>query len=181
MTDIPGENMRKNTIRETETIRQFVDTWNLNDRLCRATDEEIGQVERTLGITLPSVYTYLMREFGDIYTPYILDAVVEQRIAFPDVQDFDLPLIALESTRACIRAGMPEGYFGFAWDCMGNRFCFRCDECTAGREDSPVWYFDHDVLEMREISVSFTEWLAFYARLGVPRGRRSGGYAHVAP
>jgi hypothetical protein len=172
-TVITGEDM----IRDMEMMRQFVDKWNLNDRLCRATVDEIGLVERALGITLPSAYTYLVREFGDLYTPSILDTVVEQKIAFPDVQDFDLPLIALESTKSCVKTGMPEGYFGFASDCMGNRFCFRCDECSSDKEDSPVWYFDHDGIEVREISVSFTEWLAFYTRLGVPMGRRSCGGA----
>jgi hypothetical protein len=175
--EVAGEDM----MRDMEMIREFVDRWNLNDTLCRATADEIRHVERELGISLPAAYTYLVREFGDLYTPSSLNAMMEQRIDFPDVQDFDLPLIALESTRACVRAGMPEGYFGFAWDCMGNRFCFRCDDCRAGREETPVWYFDHDVLEMREISVSFTEWLAFYARLGALRGRHSCGYAHIAP
>ncbi len=161
-------------IPETEKIRRFVDKWNLNNRLCRATEGEIGLVERHLGIALPSAYKFLVREFGDIYTPFIFDALVEQKVNFPDVQDFDLPLIALETTKACVKAGMPEGYFGFASDCAGNRFCFRCDECGIGREDAPVWCFDHDAIEMKEISVSFTEWIAFYARLGALIGRPYG-------
>lgn len=129
-------------------------------------------MERDFGISLPSAYRYLVREFGDVYTPHLLDTLMEQKIAFRDVQDFQLPLIALEKTEASVRAGMPEGYFGFASDCLGNMFCFRCDECKTDREDTPVWYFDHDEMEMREISVSFTEWLAFYARLGAPRRMR---------
>lgn len=149
-----------------DVIREFVETWNCNRALRTATTEEILETEAAIGLTLPSGYKTLVSLYGDVYTPDILDAVVDQNLDLPNIQNFILPREALEDTRLYVSAGMPEGYFGFASDASGNMFCFSLNDLAGGTGDSAVWFFDHDFVDMTKQSDSFVEWLNSYVEIG---------------
>lgn len=149
-----------------DVIGKFVEMWNCNRALRTATQEEIQRTEAALGFALPSGYKTLAIVYGDVYTPDILDAVVEQNLDLRDVQNIILPAEALEDTRLYVSAGMPEGYFGFASDAGGSMFCFSLDDLAEGTGDSAVWFFDHDFVDMTRESGSFLEWLRCYIEIG---------------
>jgi hypothetical protein len=148
-----------------DMIRKFVETWNCNRALRTATTEEILETEAAIGLTLPFGYKTLVSVYGDVYTPDILDAVVDQNLDLPDVQNFNLPGEALEDTTLYVSAGMPEGYLGFASDSGGSMFCFSLEDLADGTGDSAVWFFDHDFVDMTRQSDSFLEWLRIYTEL----------------
>ena len=149
-----------------DVIREFVETWNCNRALRTATTKEIRETEAAIGLTLPSGYKTLVSAYGNVYTPDILDAVVEQNLDLPDVQNIILPREALEDTRLYVGAGMPEGYFGFGSDSGGSMFCFSLEDLSEGTGDSAVWFFDHDFVDMTRESDSFLEWLRIYVEIG---------------
>jgi hypothetical protein len=117
-------------------------------------------------LPLPSGYKTLVSVYRDVYTPDILDAVVDQNLDLPDVQNFILPGEALEDTRLYVSAGMPEGYFGFASDSGGSMFCFSLKDLSEGTGESAVWFFDHDFVDMTRQSDNFLEWLRIYVDIG---------------
>lgn len=149
-----------------DVIRTFVEMWNCNRALRTATPKEIHDTEAAIGLTLPSGYKTLVSVYGNVYTPDILDAVVEQNLDLPNVQNFMLPREALVDTRLYVGAGMPEGYFGFASDCGGSMFCFSLKDLAEGTRDSAVWFFDHDFVDMTRQSDNFLEWLSVYVEIG---------------
>ena len=110
-------------------------------------------------------YKTLVSAYGNVYTPDILDAVVEQNLDLPDVQNIILPREALEDTRLYVGAGMPEGYFGFGSDSGGSMFRFSLEDLSEGTGDSAVWFFDHDFVDMTRESDSFLEWLRIYVEI----------------
>jgi len=146
-------------------IDQFVKRWNVNEELIQATDSEIEQVESTLEIFIPEGYKQLVLKYGDIYTPDLLEAIVGQDIEYPDVQNFSLPKQALKDTKVYIDAGMPGGYLGFASDSMGNLFCFSIEDCKEKTSGGPVWFFDHDFVEIYKLADSFEDWLTMYVEI----------------
>ena len=150
-----------------EIIKQFVHKWNRNETLKKSSKDEVKQVEKKLGIHLPDIYRHLVEQYGDLYTPDLLDAIVDNDLNFPDVQNFAPPAQALSDTDAYVQAGMPAGYFGFASDCMGNFFCFKLEDCKQTREDCSIWFFDHDFVEIWELSNSFINWIKSYNEIKI--------------
>lgn len=147
---------------EFSIIDEFVKKWNQNDSLQIVTPEDILRVESELNIQLPISYKYLITHYGDLYTPETLEAIVRNDIEISDVQDFELPIKALESTKSWQKAGLPLGYYAFASDSMGNMFCFKNSECNSEDSEPPVWFFDHDFVEIEQESKNFTSWLKRY-------------------
>lgn len=150
---------------EIEKINKFATKWQRNSNSLTSTVNEIEEVENKLNIKLPKSYKYLVQKYGDIYTPDILDAIVDKELDFADVQNFILPRQAVEDTLAYEEAGMPKGYFAFASDCMGNMFCFKLDECYDCDKEPPIWFFDHDFVEINKISECLIEWLESYIEI----------------
>jgi hypothetical protein len=141
------------------TIDEFVKNWNQNDSLQTATLEEIEKVENQLNLKLPNSYKYLVTHFGDLYTPDTLETIVDNDLEINDVQDFDLPIQALERTQSWKKAGLPTGYYAFASDSMGNMFCFKYDECNNENSEPHIWFFDHDFIEIEEEAENLLSWL----------------------
>ncbi|HXU94460.1 MAG TPA: SMI1/KNR4 family protein [Gallionella sp.] len=146
-------------------VDEFVALWNANETLATATSHDVQELESTLGIKLPNCHVYLITKHGDLYAPNLLDAIVDKELELNDIQNFLLPNQMLEDTKAYEAAGMPEGYLVFASDCMGNMFCFKIDECKNQLSEPPIWFFDHDFVEIKPIANSFNEWLGNYVGL----------------
>lgn len=75
-----------------------------------------------------------------------------------------LPSEMIEQTKMYIQAGMPEGFLGFASDCMGSVFCFKVSEIL-NSEGAGIWFFDHDFCEIEKINENFNEWLCSHIEL----------------
>jgi len=139
--------------------------WGRKDNPVTTTKAEIDEIENSLSIILPQSYKYMVQKYGDVYTPNLLDTIVDKDIELVDVQNFALPKQAAEDTIAYENAGMPKGYFAFASDCMGNLFCFRIDECNTINNEPAIWFFDHDFSTMDKAFSNFYEWLSNYINL----------------
>jgi SMI1/KNR4 family protein SUKH-1 len=150
---------------EIDLIDTFVSKWNRNEEPRYATTQEVEEVENKLKILLPESYKYLVKKFGDVYTPNVLDEIVDRELEISDVQNFSLPAQAAEDTAAYIEAGMPDGFLAFANDCMGNMFCFKLNECTVEIKEPPIWFFDHDFITIKKIYNNFGDWLTKYVEL----------------
>lgn len=144
------------------TIDQFVKKWNEKESLLKATGDDLVRVEESLNIKLPKSYKYLITQYGDLFTPGTLEAVVDNELDLNDVQDFELPIEALESTIAWQKSGLSAGYYAFASDSMGNMFCFKVSECKNECDEPPVWFFDHDFMEIDKEAENFVSWLKSY-------------------
>jgi hypothetical protein len=146
-------------------VDEFVALWNVSETLAAANSHDIQELESPLGIKLPNCYVYLITEYGDIYSPNLLDVIVDKELELNDVQNFLHPNQMLEDTKAYEAAGMPKGYLAFASDCMGNMFCFKIDECKNQTIVPSIWLFDHDFLVIKPIANSFNVWLGNYVGL----------------
>ena len=147
---------------EFQIIDEFVKKWNQNESLLSATNDDISNVENVLNIILPKSYKYLITTYGDIYTPDTLETIVDKEVDLNDIQNFELPNQAIEDTKSWQEAGLPSGYYAFASDSMGSMFCFKNSECQNKAQEPPVWFFDHDFVEIEKISENFLTWLGCY-------------------
>jgi hypothetical protein len=139
---------------------EFVARFHLGDRPSPATDEQIDGIGTELATTIPSAYRRFMTRHGSVYTPGILDAVVDRQLDHPDVQNILTPDEAIEGTKAYWSAGMPSDVIGVASDCMGNMIGFRRQ--TGAVDDAPVVFFDHDFVEVSDLADSFDAFLQWY-------------------
>ena len=60
---------------------------------------------------------------------------------------------------------MPSGFIAIANDCMGNFFCYRLSDCRGPESEAPIWFFDHDFVEVERIFDNLEQWLGSYAAL----------------
>ena len=147
-----------------ETIKSFVEIWGVEQEPKYASTEDIESAEKHLGFSLPKEYVELVTKYGDVYCPNLLDEIVDLEAEIPDVQNFCLPSEMIKQTQQYTKAGMPEGFLGFASDCMGNVFCFKVSEIK-NSEAVGIWFFDHDFCEIEKINENFNKWLCSYIEL----------------
>ena len=101
-----------------------------------------------------------MMRHGAVYTPSILDEIADGKLAKPDIQEFLKPGQVIENTKMYWSGEMPTDVVGIASDSMGNMIGFRRQSTPS--DDSPVVFFDHEYVELSEVSSSFDEFLAWY-------------------
>jgi hypothetical protein len=148
-----------------ERHRQFVDRFSDGRPKVAVSDSEFERAEAALGMRFPFTYQSFITTYGPVFTPDVLDAVVDNGRGM-DVAEFFAPLICVETTDDYRLAGMPYWLVAFARDCMGNVFCFERDEFDADRpDDATVWFFDHDFCEASIASESFDTWLTSFLDL----------------
>jgi len=146
-------------------VDRFVQKWNRNDTPTLVDEAELLEVETKLQIRFPEPYRYLVQKYGDVYSPEILDKIVDEELDLQDIQNFEIPSQAVIDTAAYENAGMPTGFIAIANDCMGNVFCLKLDECQKKDHEASIWFFDHDLNDIEKVSESFGEWLEPYAEL----------------
>jgi hypothetical protein len=138
----------------------FVGRFHVGERQELVTGPQLDQIEAELNTKLPAAYREFVTRHGIVFTPGILQEIVDKNIDHADVQYFLGPKEVIENMKAYWSAGMPKNVIGVASDCMGNMIGFcRHDETL---DDAPVVFFDHDFVEVFEIAPSFDELLTWY-------------------
>jgi hypothetical protein len=149
-----------------EIHRQFVTEFAFGDSLGVAVDVDIQGMEQALRTVLPESYIAFIKTQGAVFTPSLLDLVVERNSELRDIRQI-LPVHeAARNTKLYWSGGMSEDLIGFASDCMGNMFCFRrFPPDTPRPDDAEVWLFDHDYCRNEKCASSFDEWLSSFLKL----------------
>ena len=149
----------------SELHRAFAERFHAGKRLRPATAAQLAEAEAALGVLWPESYRQFAMACGAVYTPSLLDLVVEQKPGFGDVQEFLTPKQSVTETRRW-RLEPEGGCAAFASDCSGSFFAFRQLTATEPRsDDAAVWLFDHDAGEVVEQAKSFDEWLGRFLQL----------------
>jgi SMI1/KNR4 family protein SUKH-1 len=139
---------------------EFVSRFHAGKRVVPLAAPQLEKIASALNTCLPEAYRQFMMRYGAVYTPSILDAIADGKLAKPDIQEFLKPKQVIEYTEMYWSGGMPTDVIGVASDCMGNLIGFRRQ--SASSDDSPVVFFDHDDVEVCEVSSSFDELLTWY-------------------
>ena len=149
----------------SELHRAFAERFHTGKRLRPATAAQLADAEASLGVLWPESYRQFAMACGAVYTPSLLDLIVEHKPGFGDVQQFLTPKQSVTETRRW-RLEPAGGCAAFASDCSGSFFAFRQLTATEPRpDDAAVWLFDHDAGEVVEQAKSFDEWLGRFLQL----------------
>jgi len=148
-----------------DLFEQFVKRYNKKDEIDRQDETQIQKLENEFGIYLPEDYKSFLNNFGSLWTPEILDIIVDNELDFYDVQDFwDIERIEYDKKNEWT-SKLTTDLIPFASDSMGNIFAFKTDEIKAKAEFSSIYFFDHDFDTITKITNSFTEWIEQYNKL----------------
>lgn len=140
-------------------FRQFVDKYNKNEEIKLATQTEIELLEKEFSIHLPADYKNFITTYGNIWTPDILDIVVDNQLDMNDVQEFWEIEKIVEDKKSEWTSQLQTDIIPFASDCMGNIFGFLTADLKVLRETADIYFFDHDFDTVDKISDSFTDWM----------------------
>jgi len=146
-------------------IERFVDRFSessMTSLIKPETVEDISNLERRFEIKLPNDYKIFLKNYGNIWTPTILDKVVDNDLNFYDVQQFwSIEAIILDIDNGWT-AQTGQDILPFASDCSGNLFCFTLDDLRSGKNDCEIHFYDHDFDTFENLSKSFKEWIEQY-------------------
>lgn len=148
-----------------DLYRRFAARFHAGKRLRPAAEAQVEAAEAALGVLWPESYGRFALACGALYTPSLLDLIVERKPGWSDVQQFLTPRQSVAETR---RSGLEPAGTCLVWatDCMGNLFAFRDLPASSPRfSDAPVWFFDHEENEMTIEAASFDAWLARFLDL----------------
>jgi hypothetical protein len=109
---------------QSELHRAFAERFHAGKRLRPATAAQLADAEAALGVLWPESYRQFAMACGAVYTPSLLDLIVEHKPGFGDVQQFLTPKQSVTETRRW-RLEPAGGYAAFANDCSGSFFAFR--------------------------------------------------------
>jgi len=150
---------------QADLYREFAERFHAGKRLRPATATQLADAEAALGILWPESYRQFAMACGAVYTPALLDLIVEHKPSFGDVQQFLTPKQSVTNTRRW-RLEPAGGCAAFASDCSGSFLAFRRLPVTEPRpDDAAVWLFDHEAGEAIEQASSFDEWLSAFLQL----------------
>lgn len=149
----------------SELHRAFVERFHVGMRRRPATAAQLADAEAALAVLWPESYRQFALACGAVFTPSLLDLIVEQKPGFGDVQQFLTPKQSVTETRRW-RLEPAGGCAAFASDCSGSYFAFRqLSQREPRPDDAPVWLFDHDAGEVVEQTATFDEWLGRFLKL----------------
>ena len=139
----------------TDIQKTFIQKFHEGD-IERESVDVILQIEKNLDTVLPQSYLDFMSNYNVVYTPSLLDLIVEEDADLHDLQNITSIKDTIEGTKMYWSGGMPDDLIGFGNDSMGNMFCFKKLPPDSKRpDDLPVWIFDHDFNKVSQISDSF--------------------------
>jgi len=149
----------------SELHRSFAERFHAGKRLRPAPAAQLADAEAALGVLWPESYRQFAMACGAVYTPSLLDLVVERKAGFSEVQQFLTPKQSVTETRRW-RLEPEGGCAAFASDCSGSFFAFRQLTATQSRpDDAAVWLFDHEAGEAVKQAASFDGWLGQFLQL----------------
>ncbi|MFH1188671.1 MAG: SMI1/KNR4 family protein [bacterium] len=147
---------------QSNIFQEFVANFDVRDLAEKKLPDEkdLKTVEEKFRITLPFSYRSFVLEHGMVYTPNLLDFVINNHNILPDVQEFLDTAELILSNEIYWQRGMDKNYFGFAADCMGNLICFNIEDLRCpSPPDAPIYFFDHVFITTKLIADSFLSWL----------------------
>jgi hypothetical protein len=148
-----------------EIFKQFVSKYNGKDEINPQTEIQIQKLENEFNIYLPKDWKLFLLNYGSIWTPEILDIIVDDELDINDVQDFwDIEQIEYDKKNEWT-SKITTDLIPFASDSMGNIFAFKINDIKTPKESSEVYFFDHDFDTVEKISNSFTEWINEYNQI----------------
>src|SRR3954452_1599729 len=123
----------------TELYQSFAARFHAGKRLRPAAEAQLDAAESALGVLWPESYRRFALACGTVYSPSLLDLVVERRPDYSDVQQFLTPRQSVTETRRW-RLEPAGGCLAFAHNCSGSFFAFRGLPASPPRpDDAPVW------------------------------------------
>ncbi|MEO6254009.1 MAG: SMI1/KNR4 family protein [Ferruginibacter sp.] len=147
------------------TFKIFVDRFNKSEDSKTSTQAGIDLLEKEFKIYLPSDFKTFLLHFGDIWTPGILDLVVDKESDLNDVSQFwDVEQIIYDKKNEWT-SSVSVDIIPFASDCMGNIFAFLANDLKRQKASSAIYFFDHDFDTVEKIAESFTEWIDKFNQL----------------
>ncbi len=146
-------------------FKQFVERFNKSDDAKASTQIDIDMLEKELKIYLPYDYKTFLLSFGNIWTPDILDLIVDQELEINDVQDFwDIEKIIYDKQNEWT-SQVSTDIIPFASDCMGNIFAFLTNDIKSPTETADIYFYDQDFDTVEKISPSYKDWIDSFNKL----------------
>jgi hypothetical protein len=121
-------------------------------------DARINRIEDALETMLPCSYREFLTRCGPLFVPRLSDSIEHTELGINLVREFFTPEEVVRDTRLYWSGGMPSDFIGIASDGCGNMFGFRREQ--ARTDDSPVLFFDHDFVSVKQDADAFDSWLA---------------------
>lgn len=148
-----------------EIFNKFRTRFDKNDDLEKASESDIEKLKKELKINIPNDFELFLTEYGNIYTPDILDIIVDNEIDLYDVQEFWTTERIIYDKQNEWTAQLSTDLIPFASDSMGNIFAFLTSDLKEKKESSAVYFFDHDFDTVEKLTDSFSEWIDNYNRI----------------
>jgi cell wall assembly regulator SMI1 len=145
-----------------EIFNKFKERFDKNDDLEKASESDIEKLKTELNITIPNEVKLFLTEYGNIYTPEILDLIVDNEIDLNDIQEFWKPERIIYDKQNEWTAQLSTDLIPFASDSMGNIFGFLTTELNEEKESCAIHFFDHDFDTVEKVADSFSEWIDNY-------------------
>jgi len=139
----------------SKEFSKFASSFNKNEEIRTASLQDIDHLESSLNIKLPEDFSIFIQHYGNLWTPNILDIIVDNDIEMNDIQQFMLPEEILEDKREGFTSQVDEDLIPFASDCMGNLYAFKTSDIEKEHSTAKVYFFDHDLDEVYFIANSF--------------------------
>jgi hypothetical protein len=117
------------------------------------TQDDVSQIERELGITVPSAYRALVTDYPPEWFQHAADF---------DLMDDPARVVAMNRE---IRTGpfygviWPSGYFAIGENGCGDYYCL-----DLSRSQSPVVFFDHERRAFVDRAASLQDWWPIVVR-----------------
>lgn len=135
---------------------KFASSFNQNEETKVASVQDIEHLETTLNIILPQDFKLFMHQYGNLWTPDILDIIDDNDIDMNDIQEFWSVDEIIDDKKEGFTNAISEDLIPFAIDCMGNIYGFKTRDLKIQRATAEVFFFDHDFDEVTGIADSFT-------------------------
>src|SRR3954452_14144039 len=108
----------------TELYQSFAARFHAGKRLRPTTEAQLDAAESALGVLWPASYRRFALACGAVYSPSLLDLIVERKPGYSDVQQFLTPRQSVTETRRW-HLEPTGGCAAFASNVAGNWFAFR--------------------------------------------------------
>ena len=117
-----------------QIFNKFKTRFDKNDDLEKASESDIENLEKKLKINIPKDFQVFLAEYGNIYTPDILDIIVDNEIDLCDVQEFWTVKRIIYDKQNEWTAQLSTDLIPFASDSMGNIFAFLTSDLKEKKE-----------------------------------------------
>jgi len=146
-------------------FKQFSDRYNKSEISKPANQTEIYKLELEFDIYLPYDFKLFATTVGNIWTPHILNIIVDNEIEMEDVQQFwKINEIINYKNKGWLKPALMD-LLPFASDCGGNVFAFLTSDLETENKTASVYFWDYDFESLEKISSSFSEWIEKFTKM----------------